>query len=150
MVCDGPWAEVPGRFLSWRDTAQKEVWRFFILIKRLVLPVAALFALSIELLDPGLFSCRGALLLESLPLWAITFVNLRWISSQFLLADEGWVFLLLAELMRVRLHKHAPWITAVVVSHNAVFSLLAMDSVYNVLGTVLSLPFLVVLGVSLV
>ena len=87
LVRGGPWVEAAGRFLSRRDTAQTEVWRFLISVGRLVLPVAALFALSIGLSDLGLFGRRSALLLESLPLWAITFVSFRWVSSQLLLAD---------------------------------------------------------------
>ena len=52
--------------------------------------------------------------------------------------------------MRVRLHQYALLITAVVLGHNAVFALLAMDSVSDALSPVLSFPFLVLLGFLLV
>ena len=150
LVRGGAWVEAAGRFLSRRDTAQTEVWRFLISVGRLVLPVAVLFALSIGLSGLGLFGRRSALLLQSLPLWAITLVSLRWVSSQLLLAVEGRAFLPLAEPMRVRLHQYALLITAVVLGHNAVFALLAMDSVSDALSPVLSFPFLVLLGFFLV
>ena len=92
LVRGGHWVEAAGQALSRRGREQTEVWRFLISIGRLVLPVAALFALSVGLSEPGLLGRRSALILESLPLWAIGFVSLRWVSGQLLIADEGRAF----------------------------------------------------------
>ena len=149
LVRGGHWVEAAGQALSRRGREQTEVWRFLISIGRLVLPVAALFALSIGLSEPGLFGRRSALLLESLPLWAIAFVSLRWVSAQLLIADEGRALLPFAEPIRLRLHHYALLITLIVLGHNAVFVVLSSDYVSDGSSAVLSFPFLVLLGILL-
>ena len=89
----GPWVETAGRFVIRQADAQSEVWRFLISIRRLLLSIAALFALSIGLSDPELFGSRSAEILEHLLLLAIGFVSLRWASNQLLIADDGRTFL---------------------------------------------------------
>ena len=149
LVRGGHWVEAAGQALSRRGREQTEVWRFLISIGRLVLPVAALFALSVGLSEPGLLGRRSALILESLPLWAIGFVSLRWVSGQLLIADEGRAFLQFADPIRVRLHHYALLITLVMLGHNAVFAVLFSDMAFDGLSAVLSLPFIVVLGILL-
>ena len=149
LLRGGPWVETAGRFVSRQGDAQSEVWRFLISIGRLVLPVAALFALSIGLSDPELFGSRSAAILEHLPLLAIGFVSLRWASNQLLIADDGRAFLAFSEPVRVTLHRYALLLTVIMLGQNFVFALLSFNVLSEVERTAWSFPFILLLGVAL-
>jgi potassium efflux system protein len=149
LLRGGPWVETAGRFFSRQGEAQNEVWRFLISIGRLVLPVAALFALSIGLSDPELFGSRSAAILEHLPLLAIGFVSLRWASNQLLIADDGRAFLAFSEPVRATLHRYALLLTVIMLGQNFVFALLSFNVLSEVERTAWSFPFILLLGVAL-
>jgi potassium efflux system protein len=149
LLRGGPWVETAGRFFSRQGDAQNEVWRFLISIGRLVLPVAALFALSIGLSDPELFGSRSAAILEHLPLLAIGFVSLRWASNQLLIADDGRAFLAFSEPVRATLRRYALLLTVIMLGQNFVFALLSFNVLSEVERTAWSFPFILLLGLAL-
>tara|TARA_B100000780_G_scaffold224229_1_gene163362 strand:+ start:129 stop:2036 length:1908 start_codon:yes stop_codon:yes gene_type:complete len=149
LLRGGPWVETAGRFVNRQEDAQSEVWRFLISIGRLVLPIAALFALSIGPPDLELFGSRSAAFLEHLLLLAIGFVSLRWASNQLLIADDGRTFLAFSEPVRVTLHHYALLLTVIMLGQNFVFALLSFNLLSEVERTAWSSPFVLLLGVAL-
>ncbi|WP_425038989.1 DUF3772 domain-containing protein [Primorskyibacter sp. S187A] len=136
------WARSAGVWVLERSGRGARIWSFLVSVGQILLPITGIFALVEAVQITQILGLRGNLLIEYVPLWALTILGARWVADRVFSEHDGDRMLPMEQLHRVEARGYASLLAVLSVLRGAISVLAERDGYSDGTLAVLDFPIL--------